>query len=154
MKQFLLCMLVAVVFLGCKDDEALTYDEQLAIDVAILDEYLANNNIVAEVHSSGLRYVIHEQGSGLTPTLESGIIASYEGTFLDGEVFDSNSEFTFRLSNLIDGWQIGLPFIQEGGDITLYIPSGLGYGTRGTASGSIPGNTNIIFSIQIIEIRQ
>lgn len=155
MTRFLLGMLVAVTFWSCKDDEPqLTYEQQLAVDTALIDEYLSTNNITAQTDPSGLRYVIHEPGTGLTPTLESGIIAAYEGTFLDGQVFDTNDEFTFRLSNMIDGWQVGLPYIQEGGDISLYIPSGLAYGTRGSNSGTIPPNTVIAFSVQIFEIRQ
>ncbi len=152
MKRILLGVLVLVSLASCKDDEELTYEQQLAIDTALIDEFLASNNITAQIDESGLRYVIHEQGSGPTPEQSSGMVAAYEGTFLDGEVFDSNEEFTFRLSNMIDGWRIGLPYIQEGGDISLYIPSGLAYGTRGTASGSIAPNTVIAFSVQIQDI--
>lgn len=152
MKRFILCLFVLSSLVACKDDDELTFEQQLAVDTALIDDFLNANNISAQVDPSGLRYVIHEQGSGLTPELASGIVASYEGTFLDGEVFDSNDEFTFRLSNMIEGWIIGLPYIQEGGNISLYIPSGLAYGTRGTASGSIPPNTVIAFSVQIIDI--
>lgn len=152
MKRFLLCLFVLGSLVGCKDDDELTFEQQLAVDTALIDEYLTTNNITAQVDPSGLRYVIHEQGSGPTPEPASGIVAAYEGVFLDGEVFDTNDEFTFRLSNMIDGWIIGLPYIQEGGDISLYIPSGLAYGTRGTASGSIPPNTVIAFSVQIEDI--
>lgn len=152
MKRFILCLFVLGTLVGCKDDEELSFEEQLAVDTALIDDFLTANNITAQVDPSGLRYVIHEQGSGPTPELASGIVAAYEGTFLDGEIFDSNSEFTFRLSNMIDGWIIGLPYIQEGGRMSLYIPSGLAYGSRGTASGSIPPNTVITFTVEIIDI--
>lgn len=152
MKPFILCLFVLVSLVSCKDDDELTYEEQLAVDTALIDEFLAVNNITAQIDPSGLRYVIHEQGSGLTPEPASGIVAAYEGTFLDGEEFESNSEFTFRLSNMIDGWIIGLPYIQEGGRMSLYIPSGLAYGTQGSASGSIPPNTVIVFTVEIIDI--
>ncbi|MDW3191433.1 MAG: FKBP-type peptidyl-prolyl cis-trans isomerase [Cytophagales bacterium] len=152
MKRFILCLFVLGSLVGCKDDDELTFEQQLAVDTELIDSFLAANNITAQIDASGLRYVIHEQGEGLTPEPASGIVAAYEGTFLDGEVFDSNSEFTFRLSNMIEGWIIGLPYIQEGGRMSLYIPSGLAYGTRGTQSGSIPQNTVITFTVEIIDI--
>ena len=152
MKRFILCLFVLGALVGCKDDDELTFEQQLAVDTELIDNFLAANNITAQIDASGLRYVIHEQGEGPTPEPASGIVAAYEGTFLDGEVFDSNSEFTFRLSNMIEGWIIGLPYIQEGGRMSLYIPSGLAYGTRGTQSGSIPPNTVITFTVEIIDI--
>lgn len=152
MKRILLAMAVVFLLAGCKDEEELTYEQQLAIDTALIDDFLATNNIEAEVDPSGLRYVIQVQGSGPTPELASGMVAAYEGRFLDGEVFESNSEFTFRLSNMIDGWRIGLPYIQEGGEISLYIPSGLAYGITGSNAGTVPPNTVIVFSVQVLDI--
>ena len=132
---------------------SISYDEQLAIDTAILDEYLAENNIQAEIHESGLRYVVLNQGEGDFPTGGSTVIAAYEGRFIDGSVFDRASGATFRLSGVIPGWQIGLPLIQSGGSIALYIPSGLAYGTRGNPLGDIEANTNLIFDVTILGVQ-
>ena len=154
MKKQLLILLIGslVTFMGCKeDDEPLTFAEQLNVDIGILDDYLAENNITAQEDPSGLRYVINEPGTGATPELSSTITAAYEGTFLDGAVFDASESLTFPLQNLIPGWQIGLPLIQEGGDITLYIPSGLAYGAQGIP-GFIPGNANLIFTVELLEV--
>ena len=128
-----------------------SFEEQMAIDIEILDEYLADNNITAQTDPSGLRYVIREQGDGPTPELTSTVRVGYEGTLLNGDVFDANESAAFPLNNLIAGWQIGIPLIQEGGDITLYIPSGLAYGPQGR-SGVIPANANLIFTIQLLEV--
>ncbi len=152
-KILILFLGVTVMLSGCKDDESavLTFEEQLEVDKQILDEYLADNNITAQEDPSGLRYVINELGDGATPDQSSTIRAAYEGTFLDGTVFDGSDDLVFPLRSLIEGWQIGIPLIQEGGDITLYIPSGLAYGTQGIP-GFIPGNANLIFTIELIEI--
>ena len=152
MKRFVLFLFVLSTLVACKDDDELTYDQQLAVDTALIDDFLEANNITAQIDPSGLRYVILEQGSGPTPEPASGIVASYRGTFLDGEEFESNDEFTFRLSNTIKGWIIGLPYIQEGGSISLYIPSGLAYGTAGSNTGRVPPNTVITYSVRIIDI--
>ncbi len=140
-----------VLFSSCKEDEPLTVQDQLNIDIGILDDYLAENNIEAQEDPSGLRYVINEQGTGATPSQSGTITAAYEGSLLDGTIFDASEGLTFSLRNLIEGWQIGLPLIQEGGDITLYIPSSLAYGTQGIP-GFIPGNANLIFTIELLEV--
>lgn len=127
-------------------------EDQLQKDIEAIDTYLADNNIQATEHSSGLRYRIQDKGDGASPTLCQRVMITYVGQRMsDGEVFD-RTEFdnvaVFTLSNLILGWQIGLPLIEEGGTIILYVPSQLGYGKSGAGS-SIPPNENLIFTIEL-----
>lgn len=141
---------VLVLFSSCNDDET-----QLERDIEAIDSYLAENNIEAEVHSSGLRYKIISEGAGESPTLSSTVEVSYEGKLMSNEsVFDATDPgetVSFPLANLIKGWQIGLPLIKEGGKIILYIPSTYGYGAFGTRS--IPANANLIFTIELPGVR-
>ncbi len=133
------------------DEPEISFEEQLAIDEGLIDDFLAENNIEAVVDETGLRYVIHEQGEGPFPTIGSDIIVTYEGRYFDGGVFDSSAGSEFQLgSGLIAGWQIGIPKIQPGGSITLYIPSGFAYGTVGR--GAIPPNANLIFDINLLGV--
>ena len=69
---------------------------------------------------------------------------------MDGSTFDSGNGVEFPLSNLITGWQEGIPLLSPGGKITLYLPPSLAYGTN--ASGSIPRNSNLIFTIDLIKV--
>lgn len=138
---------------GCiRDDEVITAKERLEMDVVAIDNHLAVNNIQAQAHPSGLRYVVHEAGSGKTPAVTDVINIDYEGRLLtSGTVFDSgNGEWP--LNQLIQGWQIGLPLIQEGGEITLYIPSGLAYGEF-SPSPAIPPHSNLIFDVTLNDVR-
>lgn len=149
----LVIVFISSVFLfGCKEDESLTTQEQFDLELAIIDQFLSDNNIDAKIDAnSGIRYVTHEQGTGLFSNSGNDIIKiNYEGRLLSGEVFDSGQEIEFILGSLIIGWQEGLPLIQEGGSITLYIPSAYAYGTSG--QGSIPPNSTLIFDIDLIEI--
>ena len=80
----------------------------------------------------------------------------YIGELLNGSEFDRSNtnqpfEFVLGLGQVIEGWEIGIPKIDEGGSGILIIPSGLGYGT--VANSSIPGNSVLIFRINLIEIR-
>ncbi len=124
-------------------------DAQLKQDKATIDAYLKSKNIVATKDSSGLRYVINSMGTGDNPLPSSTINVTYTGTFLSNGTQFSSGTGTYFLSNLIPGWQIGLPFIKQGGSITLYIPSGLGYGPAGTSDGVIPSNANLIYTVQL-----
>lgn len=156
MKNYLTLFLVIIsclcVIISCDDEVEPTPQERFDQELASIDQYLADNGIVAEIQaSSGIRYVIHEQGNGLFPnSFNDSININYEGRLLNNEVFDSGQDVEFLLGGLIIGWQEGLPLIQEGGSITLYIPSAYGYGTVG--QGSIPPNSILIFDIDLIEI--
>jgi len=113
-----------------------------------IDEYITQNNLTTQMTSSGLHYVIKEQGTAPNPSLSSTITINYNGYFLDGTTFDANDNIEFPLANLILGWQEGIQLIGSGGSIMLIIPPSLAYGSRG--AGSIPPNTPIAFDIDLL----
>ena len=150
-KIYLGLLIFSILFSSSCDEEG----TQLERDIAIIDNYLAENNIDAQQHSSGLRYKIIKKGSGLTPNPTDNIEISYTGKLLsDGTVFDATpagETVTFPLNRLIEGWKIGIPLIEEGGEIDLYIPSSLGYGEHGSP-GTIPPNANLIFNVKLVRV--
>jgi FKBP-type peptidyl-prolyl cis-trans isomerase FkpA len=127
---------------------------RLAADIITIDNYLNSNGITAQSEPNGVRYVITSSGTGPTPCLENRISAKYTGKLLNGgNVFDSSTTgVSFILNRLILGWQLVLPVIPAGSKITLYIPSGFGYGEAGGANGKIPSNANLIFEIEFVAI--
>ena len=68
--------------------------------------------------SSGLQYEVLQAGTGDKPTLNDTVVCHYHGQNLAGEVFDSSVErgepATFRISRLIQGYQIALPLMNVG----------------------------------------
>ena len=153
MKKFIAIIFVGLLS-GCiKDDEVITDKEQLEIDLAIIDTYLAVNGINAIPHPSGLRYVIHEEGPGVKPEVSNVVNVDYIGTLLsDGSEFDAGEQVEFPLSRLIEGWQIGFPLLNEGSEATFYIPSGLAYG-RASPSPAIPINANLVFDVVLNDVK-
>lgn len=134
----------------------------IAFDIEIVDQkefdknkiknYLAANNLVADSTLSGIFYVIEEPGTGDNPTASSTVTVNYRGYFADGTTFDqSNPTATFELKNVIRGWQEIMPLLKREGGGTFLIPSDMAYGSTG--SGSIPGNTMLIFDIVLLEFR-
>lgn len=125
----------------------------LAVQMANIDQYIVENEIEnVQIDPSGLRYVIHEEGTGPKPTLSNSVRVKYEGTFFsNGETFDeANLPVTFTLSGLIEGWKIGFQLLPEGSKATLYIPSGLGYGITG--NNSIPPHAILVFEVELVEV--
>lgn len=123
---------------------------QVSKDAAIIDKYLAENNIKAQKDTSGLAYVIHVSKGGAKPTPENCVEVKYKGTFLNnGQVFDQNEKMSFPLNRVIPGWQRAIPLLGLGDSATFYIPSGLAYGAEG-AQGVIPPNAILIFDVALL----
>lgn len=134
-----------VELLARVDDE----NEQFEIDQSIIDEYLTENEIEYQVDESGIRFTTLTEGTGDSPLVTSRVTVVYEGTYLNGTVFDTNeSGISFVLSNLIEAWQIMIPTLQEGGSIKIYCPSRYCYGPSG--SNTIPPNTILVFEIELV----
>lgn len=106
---------------------------------------------------SGILYRIDREGDGEYPVNDSDVVnVHYEGKLRTGEIFDSSYErgesISFPLNRVIKGWTEGMKLINEGGQITLWIPSDLAYGERGNAGGGIGPNEALEFKVELIEV--
>jgi peptidylprolyl isomerase len=111
--------------------------------------YLEENSLDAQRSETGLYYIIEEQGDGGPINENSLVTIIYEGTFLDGEVFDSSEEgLDFDLQNVIPGFAEGVAYFNYGGKGKLIIPPSLAYGEDGVPN-RIPRNTVLVFDIDI-----
>ena len=107
---------------------------------------------------SGLRYKILENGAG--PNAEKGktVAVHYEGSLLNGQVFDSsfqrNQPISFQLGvgQVIPGWDEGIQLLRVGDKARLVIPSDLAYGAAG-AGGVIPPNATLLFDVELVEVK-
>jgi FKBP-type peptidyl-prolyl cis-trans isomerase FklB len=107
------------------------------------------------VTGSGLQYEVLQSGSGKRPTTASRVRVHYEGTLVDGTVFDSSIQrgepIEFPVTGVIAGWTEALQLMQEGARWKLYIPHELGYGARG-AGGAIGPYSTLIFEVELIAV--
>jgi len=141
-------MLGFVLYAGsaCKKEDD-SKDEQAAIDKALIEAYVSDNQLNAQSTASGLYYVIRELGNDEHPTVYSTVTVAYKGYLLNGDVFDESLAYTERLGLLIQGWREGIPLIGKGGKIKLIVPSALGYGDQ--QSDDIPANSVLVFDITL-----
>ena len=64
--------------------------------------------------------------------------------------WDTGSPAEFPLSDVIAGWQQGIPGMKEGGRRLLVVPAELGYGAAG--GGPIGPNETLIFVVDVISV--
>ena len=105
---------------------------------------------------SGLQYQVLEEGNGKKPSATDQVVCHYEGTLIDGTVFDSsyqrNQPATFGLNQVIAGWTEGVQLMQEGAKYRFFIPYKLAYGERG-AGAQIPPFAALVFDVELIEVK-
>ena len=104
---------------------------------------------------SGLQYQVLREGNGKAPKATDQVECHYEGTLINGKIFDSsyrrNEPATFPLNGVIAGWTEGLQLMKEGAKYRFFIPFNLAYGTRG-AGQDIPPYAALIFDVELIEV--
>lgn len=119
--------------------------------------FLENNGKRAEVTTtkSGLQYEVLKEGNGKHPKATDKVRCHYEGTLIDGTVFDSsyqrNEPAVFGLNQVITGWTEGVQLMGEGAKFRFYIPYLLAYGEAG-AGASIPPYSTLIFDVELLEV--
>lgn len=129
-------------------------EENFAIGQTFLLENGKKEGVITT--ESGLQYEVLHKGEGeQKPTASSKVKVHYHGTLIDGTVFDSSVDrgqpISFKLNQVIKGWQEGLTYMSVGDKFRLYIPSPLAYGKNG--SGPIPPASALIFEVELLEIQ-
>ncbi len=106
---------------------------------------------------SGLRYKMIQKGSGAKAEKGKKVSVHYEGSLLNGQVFDSsykrNSPIDFQLGvgQVIPGWDEGIGLLKVGDKARFVIPSDLAYGSAG-AGGVIPPDATLIFDVELMGV--
>ncbi len=111
-----------------------------------------------ESTDSGLRFKIIQKGDGAKAQGGSQVSVHYEGSLLNGQVFDSSYKrnepigFQLGVGQVIKGWDEGISLLQVGDKARFVIPSDLAYGSAG-AGGVIPPNATLIFDVELMDVR-
>ena len=120
---------------------------------AFLEENAKKEGIVTL--PSGLQYEVITEGNGKKPSATDRVKCHYEGTLIDGTLFDSSVKrgqpAVFGVNQVIKGWVEALQLMSEGSKWRLFIPSELGYGAQ-QAGEMIPPHSTLIFEVELIEV--
>jgi FKBP-type peptidyl-prolyl cis-trans isomerase len=127
-------------------------ESNLAAGEAFLLENGSKGGVITT--PSGLQYEVITEGSGTKPGPADMVRVNYEGTFLDGTVFDSSyargTPAEFYLNGVISGWTEGLQLMSEGSEYRFFIPANLAYGEGGNQG--IPPNSTLIFRVELLSV--
>ncbi len=149
------CALISLTLSSCLDSGGSNFDSvaQFKNDTTAISDYLKTFFIDATKSPYGVWWEIDNAGTGHYPTYSDTVIVNYTGNLLTsigpGTQFDHQTNANiYSLTGVIAGWQIGLPRMQVGSTGKLYIPSYYGYGNN--PYNSIPANSNLVFTIQVV----
>ena len=156
--KYTVCLFLVLLTISCgKDDspeavQPLEPKDYTAQNETEITEYLVENDLVSQKSETGLDYIIEKQGDGLKPDATSNVTVFFKGYFLDGTVFEENTDdgITADLAAFIPGWVEGISYFNEGGKGVLLIPAHLGYGS--SYFNGIPPGSVLLFDIELFSV--
>ena len=142
--------LIAVITSG---DSSSSTSQTTATGQVLQGTKLANFTPVAKVDS--LQVTDTKVGDGQEVKEGDTVTVDYTGALAaTGVIFqsslDSGQPVTFSLSQVIEGWQQGIPGMKVGGTRRLLIPAAMAYGS--TAQDGIPANSDLVFDVTLHSI--
>jgi FKBP-type peptidyl-prolyl cis-trans isomerase FkpA/FKBP-type peptidyl-prolyl cis-trans isomerase FklB len=104
---------------------------------------------------SGAVITTTKEGKGATPKVSDIVKVHYNGTLIDGTVFDSTAKHgepaTLRVNEMSKCWVEGIQQMKVGSKNKLVCPSSLAYRDKGLPPLIKPGAT-LVFEIELLEI--
>jgi FKBP-type peptidyl-prolyl cis-trans isomerase FkpA len=159
----LILLLFSAGLSGCtkSNDAGTKVKAQAAIDKKIITNYLESNNLPQQhVDTTDVYYLIDTLTTGNALfTSSTQITVGYTGQQLKadetlGAIFAQTNNFhpSYVLGAVMRGWQLGIPKIQQGGTITLFLPSRYAYGPYPQPNLNLPANAVLVFRIKLYNV--
>ncbi|WP_176955948.1 FKBP-type peptidyl-prolyl cis-trans isomerase [Catalinimonas alkaloidigena] len=132
-------------------------EEHIPIDDSLVSDYIAKNNLNAQMTESGLAYVIEKAGSGAQPQAGDTVQVNYELKTLNGDKIDSSYDrgrpfsFTLGQGQVIPGWDEGIGLLKEGSKAKLIVPSRLAYNERPLGNLAPPFSV-LVFDVELLKV--
>jgi FKBP-type peptidyl-prolyl cis-trans isomerase FklB len=154
MKSFFILTLALGLLAGCggKKDQVTTETNP---GTAFLTANAGKEGVITT--ASGLQYKVIKSGTGESPKLTDTVRVHYQGTLIDGTIFDSSIQrgqpISFPVNRVIPGWTEALQLMKVGDKWQLFIPAKLAYGDQ-SPSPAIPPNSVLIFEVELLGIEK
>jgi FKBP-type peptidyl-prolyl cis-trans isomerase len=129
------------------------FQNSLTTDNRIIEAYLGSKGIKTTKSDLGVYVETLQNGTGPKPQPGQYVTLNYRGTDINGVEFDKGTipDMQIGMGGTIPGFENGIKQLNKGAKANIYIPSALGYGTRG-AGEKIKPNQVLLFNIEILEI--
>lgn len=160
MKRILTACLVVMALAAC-GKTAPKPSHSAAAGAEVAKTFLAANATKEGVKTlpDGLQYKVIKSGpaDGVPPKATDEVKVHYEGTLIDGTIFDSSYQngvpAIFHVNEVVPGWTEVLQLMRPGDTWMVYLPPELGYGERGQGD-AIPPNTALVFKVELLDVRR
>lgn len=150
------CRLMLLVLVGAAAPALQAQREKLPPDDL---EFVEKTWPEAKKITTGIRYIIEQEGTGDPARPGDLVSVIYAGRLLNGKVFDQNIDrdqpFTFRVGRgaVIEGWDQIMMMMKAGERRMIIIPPEMAYGTRGMPP-RIPRDATLVFLVEVLEIKR
>ncbi|GAD59490.1 FKBP-type peptidyl-prolyl cis-trans isomerase [Brevundimonas sp. BAL450] len=146
----------ALLLAACGGNDSASGDDdaRVAEAAAFMAENADADGVVTL--ESGLQYKVLTAAPDGAPSPDGNdlVRVHYEGSLIDGTVFDSSFErgspYVTTPEQVVPGWTEALQRMKVGDEWLLYVPPELGYGGR--RSGQIPPHSVLVFRIQLLDM--
>lgn len=146
-----------------KIDEKKMVDQMMAVEIGVVEKYLADKKINAVKTPSGAFLEITRAGTGPQPQKGNYVTVNYTGSNFAGVKFDSNTDSTFGhvapfaytagIGQMIRGFDEAVLLMKQGAKGRAYIPSFLAYGREGSPPRIKPFE-NLIFDLELVKVEE
>jgi len=137
--------------LDTSEDVLTEFIDLLRQDTVAINKYVKKNNLSPRIDVNGIRFIITQLGSGVTPRVYDEVEITYEGRFLNDEVFDEGN-VNGQVGGFVSGFSTALQLLPPGTSAILIIPSVYAYGAAGNPAGNIPANAPLIFDMALNKV--
>lgn len=145
--NFFLFTLVSALLFSCgsySDEELSKFDKKI-------EKHLKSKGIQCEKSASGLYYKILEEGEGDFIQFTNKVLVKYKGTFLDGEVFDEQTEpVELPVAEQMNAWKELMIQLKKGSKAFMVVSPQLGYGQYEVEK--IPSNSILVFELEVVDV--
>lgn len=135
-------------------------EERFKADKIAIHEYCTKNKIKVKRTRSGVSYQVTKKGKGAYPQKGETAVIQYDGYFLDGTMFEKNTEkkpfsFVVGKNKVIKGLEEAISFFNKGAEGFIVIPSKLAYGPMPIDEEhiKIPPHSVLVFKIKMLDIQ-
>jgi len=147
-------IVIGLLAMACGGGSAEVADSAVGTPGEQIQAYIDANDISNEqTTSTGLVYVIEDEGGPSRPTINDEVTIHYVGYLVDGTIFDQThgATSTFQLRQLVAAWQEALPLIGKGGKIKILAPPSTAYGNNPPRGSGITPQSVLVFDIELLD---
>lgn len=118
----------------------------------LIEQYLKKRKERYTQLRSGIYKRIIKNGRGNYPEIGDNVSISYQGSLLDGTIFNHFTSFDFSFGaeyQVVKGIEIVLRTMKRGERAKIIVPSEYAWGESGSSDGSVPPYTPVVFDLEL-----